>query len=95
MQLLGQAAVRLPNLILRGGACDPQNFIWVFHCCSVEAHKRRAFASQKDRARRVRGKGPAGATSGLQQGDVAFRNGLKLPRIDNVMKIAMQKAKML
>ena len=36
MQLLGQAPVRLPNVFGRGGASDPQDFVWVFHCPSVE-----------------------------------------------------------
>jgi hypothetical protein len=36
VQLLGQAPVRLPNVVGRGGARDPQDFVWVFHCPSVE-----------------------------------------------------------
>ena len=36
MQLLGQAAIRLLNLVGRSGARDAEDFVWVFHCPSVE-----------------------------------------------------------
>ena len=38
MQFLGQAPVRLPDVVGRGGARDPQDFVWVFHCPSAETY---------------------------------------------------------
>src|SRR5579872_872659 len=36
MQLFGQAPIRLANVLGRGGGCDPQDLVWIFHCPSVE-----------------------------------------------------------
>src|ERR1700722_16290988 len=43
MQLFGQVPVRLPDVFGRGGRCDPEDLVWIFHSPSVEDRWLRPF----------------------------------------------------